>query len=129
MVVYLRRDGHQRQESIYLDYRTHIDPGVHAAQDWLVGHPAQKQSLAGLAAIAHASPRTLTRAFRRATGISIHEYRTRVRLEHARALLRNPAITIEEVAGRCGFDDARQLRRLWRRFFAAAPSEARRAAR
>jgi transcriptional regulator GlxA family with amidase domain len=129
MVVYLRRDGQHRQESVYLDYRTHIHPGIHAAQDWLVGHPGQKKTIAALAALAHASPRNLTRAFRRATGISIHEYRTRVRLEHARTLLRDPSISIEQIAGRCGFDDARQLRRLWRKFFGAAPSETRRAHR
>ena len=29
MVVYLRRDGAQQQRSVYLDYRTHLHPGVH----------------------------------------------------------------------------------------------------
>lgn len=90
-----------------------------------MAHPGEKKSIADLAVIAHASPRNLTRAFCGATGISIHEYRTRVRLEHARSLLRDPSITIDDVAGRCGFHDPRQLRRLWRKFFCTAPSEAR----
>lgn len=32
MVVYLRRDGSEQQESVYLDYRTHLQPGVHRVQ-------------------------------------------------------------------------------------------------
>jgi transcriptional regulator GlxA family with amidase domain len=35
-----------------------------------------------------------------------------VRLEHAMALLPNPELTMEAIATRCGFADARQLRRL-----------------
>ncbi|MEO8715573.1 MAG: AraC family transcriptional regulator, partial [Acetobacteraceae bacterium] len=38
LVVYLRRDGSHGQSSIYLEYRTHLQPRVHHAQDWLVEH-------------------------------------------------------------------------------------------
>jgi transcriptional regulator GlxA family with amidase domain len=121
IVVYIRRDASQKQESIYTEYRTHIDPGVHAVQDWLVAHPDAKYGLAELAQIANMSERNLTRAFARATGVSIGDYRRRLRLEHARSLLRNPAITVEEVASRTGFADARQLRRLWRAAYGSSP--------
>jgi transcriptional regulator GlxA family with amidase domain len=125
MVVYLRRDADQPQESVYLDHRTHLDPGVHAVQDWLCANPARKATLTALARIARTSPRTLTRTFRTLTGVSVHAYRTRLRLEHARALLANPSLTLEAVAERCGFADARQLRRLWSAAFGAPPSSAR----
>jgi transcriptional regulator GlxA family with amidase domain len=115
MVVYIRRDGHQQQPSVYLGYRTHLHPGVHAVQDWLGGHLSQKAGIAALSKIAHMSPRNLTRAFRHATGVSIHHYRTGLRLEHARILRRNPELTIEAIAAECGFADARQFRRLRRK--------------
>lgn len=125
MVVYIRRDGMQKQESVYLDYRTHIDPAIHAVQDWLVAHPAEHSTLADLAKIAKMSARNLTRSFRKATGISIAAYRQRLRLEHAKALLANPQLSIENVAERSGFADARQLRRLWRGLHGVSPRESR----
>jgi transcriptional regulator GlxA family with amidase domain len=129
IVVYIRRDGSQKQESIYLAHRTHVDPGIHAVQDWLVAHPEEKRGLAELAAIANMSERNLTRTFARATGISIGEYRQQIRLEHARTLLRNPDLTIEAVAERSGFADARQLRRLWLAAYGVSPRQARAASR
>jgi transcriptional regulator GlxA family with amidase domain len=38
MVVYVRRDGAQTQESVYLDYRTHINSGIHRVQDYLIAN-------------------------------------------------------------------------------------------
>ena len=112
MVVYLRRDGAQEQQSVYLDYRTHLDPGVHRVQDHLVQNPTRRATLEELATLAGMSPRNLTRTFRRATGITVHEFTTRVRLELARTLVHDPTLTLEAVAQRCGFATVRQLRRL-----------------
>jgi len=125
MVVYLRRDGAHGQGSVYLEYRTHLHPGVHRVQDWLVAHPAERATLAELGRLAAMSPRNLTRAFRQATGISVLEFRTRLRLELARSLLHDPGLTIAAVAGDCGFESARQLRRLWRAAFGGSPSDGR----
>ena len=125
LVVYLRRDAYHRQQSVYLDYRTHLNVGVHAVQDWVLAHPSERARLPELASIAHMSVRNLTRAFRESTGISIHEFRTHVRLEQARTLMHDPDLTIEAIAARCGFVGGRQLRRLWRQAFGAPPSRTR----
>jgi transcriptional regulator GlxA family with amidase domain len=113
MVVYLRRDGAHAQESVYLDYQTHLSPGVHVVQQHLVAHPDSPATLGELARLAGMSERHLTRTFRRATGISIHAYRERLRLERARDLMRNPTLTLDAIAAACGYTDARQLRRVW----------------
>jgi transcriptional regulator GlxA family with amidase domain len=110
MVVYLRRDGAQEQRSVYLDYRTHLHPGVHRVQDWIVRNPATRATLDALADVAGMSPRSLTRTFRGATGISVLEFTTRVRVELARTLMHDPGLTLEAVAQRCGMS-GRQLRR------------------
>lgn len=111
MVVYLRRDGAQEQHSVYLDYRTHLHPGVHRVQDWIVRNPSTRATLHALADVAGMSPRSLTRTFRSATGISVLAFTTRVRLELARTLLHDPGLSMEAVAQKCGMS-ARQLRRL-----------------
>jgi transcriptional regulator GlxA family with amidase domain len=94
-------------------------------QDWLTSHPSKKARIEELAKIAHMSPSNLTRAFREVTGISIQNYRTRLRLEHARTLMSNPELTLEAIADECGFADARQFRRVWRGAYDFAPSRAR----
>lgn len=125
MVVYLRRDGSHRQQSVYLDYRTHLHPGVHRVQDWLIANPAERASLAELGRLAALSPRHLTRVFRQATGVSVQEFTTRLRLELARGLLHDPRLTVEGVAARCGFASARQLRRLWKEIHGTSPASER----
>jgi transcriptional regulator GlxA family with amidase domain len=126
MVVYLRREGEREQASVYLNYRTHLHPGVHRVQDWVIAHPEQKPTLAGLADLSGMSPRTLSRAFRRATGITPKAFANRVKVQVARDLLRTPGVSVEAVAAGCGFEDARQLRRLWKQNFGVTLSEWRR---
>ena len=125
MVVYMRRDGHTRQDSVFLDYRTHLNSGVHEAQDYIVAHAAKKFSIADLARIAHMSPRNLTRTFRLATGVSIAEYRTKVRLELARTMLHDTTLSLDAVAERTGFNDARHFRRVWKETYGGPPSSTR----
>jgi transcriptional regulator GlxA family with amidase domain len=126
LVVYIRRHGDREQQSVFLDYRTHLHPGVHRVQDWLVGHPDQRPTLDDLAERAGMSVRNLTRVFRRETGISLKEFAHRIKLQVARDLLRSPDLKVEAVASSCGFEDARQLRRLWREAYGTSVSEWRR---
>jgi transcriptional regulator GlxA family with amidase domain len=114
LVVYMRRDGNHKQSSVYLDYRTHLQPGIHAVQDHIVTDPGATTKLEELAKIAGVSERHLTRLFKQSTGITLNEYRTKIRLERAMTLLRNPQLTLESVAEKCGFSDSRHLRRLWK---------------
>lgn len=120
MVVYLRRDAAHHQDSVYLDYQTHLSPDIHRLQQWLIANPGSTDSLEELALRANVSPRHLTRVFRKATGITIHEFRTRLRVELAHLLVRNPMATTDSIATACGFQDPRQLRRLYRKQFGTA---------
>lgn len=113
MVVYIRRDGAQEQSSVYVDYRTHLHPGVHRVQDFIVQNPRARVTLLKLAEVAGMSSRSLTRSFRAATGISVHQFTTRVRIELARSLMHDPGLTAEAVAQRAGVS-SRQLRRMKR---------------
>jgi transcriptional regulator GlxA family with amidase domain len=125
MVVYMRRDGAHRQESVYLDYQTHLSPGIHQVQQHLVANPATRATLEELADIAGMSERNLTRVFKRATGISIHDFREQLRVARARDLMRNPTMTLDAVAAACGFANGRQLRRVWAARHGEPPSAAR----
>jgi transcriptional regulator GlxA family with amidase domain len=125
LVVYLRRNGSHAQQSIYLDYRTHLHSGVHRAQDYLIASLTTPVSLAQIAEAAGMTVRSLSRAFKETTGLSPLQYHQRLRLELGATLLDNPGLSIEAIAQRCGFDDARHFRRLWQRMFGAPPSRSR----
>ena len=93
-----------------------VEPAIERAIDPAI-EPVEE-----LASIARMSPRNLTRVFRQATGITLKDYSTRIKLEMASNLLRNPDYTLERVAAECGFSDSRQLRRLWSKSFGESPS-------
>jgi transcriptional regulator GlxA family with amidase domain len=126
MVVYLRRSGESTQRSIYLEHRDHTHPGVHRVQDWIVAHPDQRTTLEAMAHVAAVSPRHLSRIFREATGITVKSFAQKVKLEVACNFAENSALTVEAIASQCGFEDARQLRRLWKERFGTTLSDARR---
>ena len=123
LVIYVRRNGDSHQDSIFLSYRTHLNAGVHRVQDWLITHPDENPTLERLAEVAQMSSRHLSRVFKEATGITLKTFMTRLRLEVAGRLLNDPSETVESVAAQCGYSDARQLRRIFKRHYGASPSE------
>lgn len=81
-------------------------------------------SLETLAAVAHASPRTLTRYFRETVGMAPIEYLIRHRAMRAAALMREqPQLRITDVAFRTGFTDSNYFARKFRQIMSVSPSE------
>jgi len=112
LVVYHRRSQNHTQQSVYLDYRNHINPGIHAVQDYMIDHLSEDNKIEDLASLVAMSPRNLSRVFKEKTGATILEYLTLLRLELAKTMLNNPEFTIEYIASKCGFKTARQLQRI-----------------
>ena len=111
MVVYARRNGDEQQASAMLRHRCHLDDTVHRVQDVIDARYTERLPLAELARAAGCSPRTVTRAFERATGTTPLRYQQLLRLERAEHLIGHGA-TVEAAARSVGFEDARMLRRL-----------------
>jgi transcriptional regulator GlxA family with amidase domain len=112
LVVYHRRSGKHNQQSIYLDYRNHINPQVHEVQDYLIENLSKENDIESLASLVGMSPRNLSRVFKEKTGSTVLEYLTLLRKEYANTMLNNPEYTIEYIAAQCGFKTARQLQRI-----------------
>ena len=112
LVVYHRRSGRHKQESIYLDYRNHINPQIHEVQDYLIENLSKENDISSLASLVGMSPRNLSRVFKEKTGTTVLEYITLLRKEFANTMLNNPEYTIEYIASKCGFKTARQLQRI-----------------
>ncbi|MFC0436700.1 GlxA family transcriptional regulator [Kutzneria buriramensis] len=122
LVVYLRRSGTSEQVSAFLAHRDHLNSAVHRVQDHVAQHLADPLTLTDLAGVAHLSPRGLSRAFVTTIGITPLKYRQQLRVELARTLLSGTDLTVEAIAARCGFHDARHLRRLFATTHGAPPS-------
>lgn len=112
LVVYHRRSGKHNQQSIYLDYRNHINPKIHEVQDYLIDNLSKENKISDLASKVGMSPRNLSRTFKEKTGSTILEYLTLLRVEFANTMLKNPDFTLEYIASKCGFKTSRQLRRI-----------------
>ncbi|SCG65091.1 GlxA family transcriptional regulator [Micromonospora halophytica] len=111
LVVYARRNGHEQQASAMMRYRSHLSDAAHRVQDLIDSRFSEALPLADLAAAAGVAERTLTRLFRRATGLTPLGYQQLLRLERAEHLIGHGA-TVESAARAVGFTDARMLRRL-----------------
>ena len=125
LVVYLRRDGSEPQLSPWLDGRNHLHPAIHKVQDAIAADPRKAWPSALLAKLAATSVRNLSRLFRAHAGMSLPDYRNRLRVALAHELLAQTQLDIERVAERAGFSSARQLRRAWRKWYAVPPRESR----
>ncbi|PZR53367.1 hypothetical protein DNL40_07565 [Xylanimonas oleitrophica] len=113
LVVYGRRNGNEPQASAMTAHRAHLDDTVHRVQDYIDGHYTETLPLSRLASLAAVSPRTLTRAFARAIGLTPLRYQQALRLDHAERQLA-AGTTVEAAPASVGFGDARMLRRLRR---------------
>lgn len=125
LVVYLRRSGSDPQLSPWLEGRNHIHPAVHRVQDAIACDPAKPWNLDKLAHLAGASNRHLSRLFQEHSGMSITDYRNRLRAALAHEFLTQSRLDVEQAADRAGFGSARQLRRAWRKLYGTTPKHAR----
>jgi transcriptional regulator GlxA family with amidase domain len=112
LVVYIRRQGNDSQQSIFMDYRNHLHSGIHKLQDWLLANIDRKNTLEDLADITNMSSRNLTRIFKKETGISINDFVTLIRKDKIKELLKNPDITRQQIARQCGLKSERQVIRI-----------------
>jgi AraC-like DNA-binding protein len=82
------------------------DPGstsVAGAMEYIEANYAKKISLDHLSRQVNWSPFHFSRQFKRETGYSPYEYVIKVRLEHAKRLLKNTKLQVKEIAAACGF--------------------------
>ncbi len=77
---------------------------------WAQAHLDTPQSIDRLAAQAHMSRSTFTRAFRARTGTTVHNWLVAQRLGRARHLLETTALGVDAVAAQSGFGTSARLR-------------------
>lgn len=104
----------------------HGDAVVRRCQDWLSQHFRAADALNQTVAHSGVPERTLKRRFKAATGVSLIEYLQNLRIEHAKRLLEQSALSVDDISSEAGYEDASFFRRLFKRLTGLAPSDYRR---
>jgi methylglyoxal synthase len=89
--------------------------------EFIEAHIDQPIRLRQLAATAGVSPFHFHRQFRRATGLTPHQYTVQRRIEHAKLLLSTSELPLVEVAARVGFSDQSRFTTTFRRMMSTTP--------
>lgn len=103
--------------------RTHR--AVERARELLAAEPAADRSLHELAAAVACSPFHLARCFRRATGVGLHAYRTRLRMALALQRLADGEQALIQLALDLGYASHSHFSAVFRAFHGVPPSRAR----
>ncbi|NKQ54602.1 helix-turn-helix domain-containing protein [Amycolatopsis sp. K13G38] len=125
MVVPPQRDGGQRQ-FVELPVPECTADSLQPILAWMLDNLAADHSVAALARRAQMSERTFARRFTGETGTTPHKWLTTQRVLHARTLLEESKLGIEEIARSCGFGTAALLRHHFHKVVGVSPHDYRR---
>ncbi len=95
------------------------------ARAYLDAHYAEPLSLDRIAVALGVSPFYLSHVFSQESAFSLFAYLTTLRMNRARALLRDGRLSVKEAAHRVGYEDEHYFSRVFRRHVGCAPREAR----
>lgn len=96
---------------------------VAAAKEFILKHASKDISLGEIAWHVGKGEEHLARVFKRGTGQSVFEYVREIRVSQAKTLLLNPALTLTQIAERCGFHSLSFFSRTFRQQAGMSPSQ------
>jgi transcriptional regulator GlxA family with amidase domain len=125
IVVPPHREGGQAQ---YIDRPVpdHAGGSLAGTRAWALGRLHEPLTVRALAAHAHVSERTFARRFTAETGVPVLRWLLAQRVDAARTALEATDASIDEIAHRCGFGTAANLRKHFHRAVSTTPTAYRR---
>lgn len=102
------------------------DRQIVQAARYISAHYRERVTAAQIAAAAGYSPNYLSKKFKSAVGVGVHEYLVLVRLRHAAYELVTTGDRITDIAFRCGFSDSNYFKDAFKRKYGVTPRAYRR---
>lgn len=112
---------------VYEHYASGGDRAVEVALQYIKTQYNADLSLEKVASIVYLNPVYFSQLFKQKTGKGFKEYIIHLRLEQAKQMLLNPQLKIADIAERVGYNDIRHFSQVFRKKYAATPSEYRQA--
>ena len=97
--------------------------------DYIEEHLSEEISLSTLAGLANLSPYHFSRAFRQSFAMPPHRYHISRRVDRAKCMLANVALSVTEIGQKLGFSESSAFASTFRKFTRTTPSEFRRSLR
>ncbi len=99
---------------------------IHEITAFLFEHLSEDLSLPQLASHFSLSPSYLSRSFKKAAGLGLKEYLVNLRVQQACHLLLSTALSVTEIADRCGFNDSNYFGDAFKKATGLSPRDYRR---
>lgn len=96
---------------------------IEQARIFMSAHFSENLSIDDIADIAALSRYHFSRLFRKETGFAPYEYLMKLRFRHAKQLLSDTGLSVEEIAAQCGFCSASNLIRAFRQDTGMTPHQ------
>jgi AraC family transcriptional regulator len=96
---------------------------LHKIMNAVLSNPAEEHSLEAMAAVAGVTPSHFCRLFKKATGISPHQYVMKARLDRAQQMLVQTDLSLAALSEATGFTSQSHFSRAFRAWFGMAPSD------
>lgn len=118
----LTLDGTEALCDIYQSYLSAgRSPAVRKAKAYIGAHYREKIYLEALGSYVHLNPQYLSVLFKKETSMSVSDYIAAVRMEHARALLRDTTDSVQMIAEAVGYPDPQYFSRRFKQTVGQSP--------
>ncbi len=123
LVIDMGRFSQEPYASVLYYQKSHQDSLILNSQSWMESTFSKALDIDEVADRFHVSRRTFERRFKRATGDTPLGYVHRVRIEAAKKLLENDALSVEEISFQVGYEDSGFFRKIFKRKTSLTPTE------
>lgn len=110
----------------FIEDTSHNDASIIKAQAWVREHWMLANPIEEMVRTTGLPERSFKRRFKNATGLSPMDYVQHTRIEHAKQLLENSTLPVDEIAADTGYENPAFFRKLFKRITTLTPSDYRR---
>jgi len=125
LVIHLLRHYSTFAQPITFENRSLSNTRLQQAIEYIHAHLDRELSLAEVAGVVNISPTYFANLFKRAMGISPHQYVVQQRVERAKLLLLKTDLAIADIALQVGFSNQSHLTRHFKRLIGVTPKQVR----
>lgn len=123
LVLHLKRSGGQSQFGNAISDYEMVSPLTKEIRDLLKDKLGQSISIEFMAESVHMSVRNFSRVFLKEAGMTPGKFLEKMRLDQARNMLEYTDMSIDMIAGKCGFSNVVSLRRLFLKYLSISPAQ------